>query len=205
MLEPPCSRCKRLRIPCVGYGERRLKFQDESQNYVVGRGRKKTSAIASSPSTSPQSTNLSQNECYDQDRVMIVSNPTNILTTLIASFSHSIDANDQDTRHNLAWNFGGFLYDVPQCLGSNESLDTAADALVAGYIHFRKDRHSKADEVCLQKYSRALRSLRKCLSTEEKACEPATLCAIMIIMAVEVGISPIHQLCAQQTARGCTC
>lgn len=92
-----------------------------------------------------------------------------------------------DTGHSLAWNFGGFVYDVPRCLGSSDALDTAADALVVGYSHFCRARHSNASELCLQKYSAAIRCLRKCLSSVEKACEPATLCAIMIIMVIEVG------------------
>lgn len=118
---------------------------------------------------------------------MILTNPTNILTALISSFAHSLDSHGKDTRHNLAWNFGGFLYDVPRSLGSNETLDAAADALVAGYDHFRRSRNSTANEMCLRKYSRALGTLRKSLSTVERACEPATLCAIMIIMVIEVG------------------
>lgn len=118
---------------------------------------------------------------------MISTNPTSILTALIASFTHSIDGKGTDTGHHLAWNFGDFLYDVPRCLGFNESLDAAADALVAGYDHFRRTSYTAASVICLRKYSQALKSLGKCLSTVEVACEPATLCAIMIIMMVEVG------------------
>jgi hypothetical protein len=158
---------------------------------VAGRGRKTKGAKFSPSSTSPQSTSPIGNECNSKQDTVVLTNPTSILTALVAAFAHSIGSHDKDTRHNLAWNFGGFLYDVPQCLGSNESLDAAAEALIAGYGHFRRSRHMNASELCLQKYSRALRSLRKCLSTAEKACEPATLCAIMIIMVVEVGINII--------------
>jgi hypothetical protein len=113
--------------------------------------------------------------------------PTNILSFLIASFTRSIDGRDADTGHHLAFNFGVFLHDVPRYLGFNESLDAAADALVAGYDHFRiYGSKTPASVVCLGKYSQAVKSLRKCLSTVENACEPATLCAIQIVMVVEV-------------------
>ena len=67
---------------------------------------------------------------------MISRNPTNTLHTLIASFTHRVGGQDIDIGHHLAWNFGSFLYDVPRFLGSNESRDASAKALVAGYDHF---------------------------------------------------------------------
>ena len=109
-----------------------------------------------------------------------------------------------DTCHNLAWNFGAFIYDVPRWLGSNAALDAAADALVAGYGHFCGARYSNANELCLEKYSRALRALRITLSTVEEACEPATLCAIMIVMMVEVGRYLLY-LVISHVARGTNC
>lgn len=115
--------------------------------------------------------------------------PSNPLTPLISSFSVIIDRQDKDTCRDLPWSFGAFLYEVPRCLGSNESLDAAADALAAGYGHFLRSRHSPASEVCLQKYSKALKSLRNSLSNVETACESATLCSIMIVMLVEVSSS----------------
>lgn len=186
-LEPPCSRCKRLRIQCVGYGERRLKFQDESQSYLAGRGKKATAATkCSPPSLSPWSNSSVDTESDKTRRTVINKSPTNILTTLIASLAHSIDSCDTDTRYSLTWNFGGFLSDVPRYLGSNKALDAAVDALVVGYNRFCISGYANADAFCLEKYSRAISSLRNCLSTIEQACEPGTLCAIMIVMLVEV-------------------
>jgi hypothetical protein len=186
--EPPCTRCKRLRIQCVGYGERRLKFQDESQNYLAGRGKKTTVVVRGSPpSISPRS-NSSVDTAADGTWPTVINKPlANILTSLTASLAHSIDSCDMDTCYNLSWNFGAFLSDVPRYLGTNKALDAAADALVVGYNQFCRSGYANANALCLEKYSLAISSLRHCLSTVEMACDPGTLCAIMIVMVVEVG------------------
>lgn len=207
----PCSRCKRLDIPCVGYGERRFKFQDESQTFIHYQNRNvatpSSNSIHSTPalqdehdiesmatessttsSNSPQSTLALQSAHDVQWAAMITPAPISTLSSLIASFTGSIGGHDTDTGHHLAWNFGVFLHDVPRYLGFNEALDAAADALVSGYDHFRQStsRYTTASAICLRKYSQAVKSLRTCLSTVENACEPTTLCAIQIVMTIEV-------------------
>ena len=209
--KPPCSRCKRLDIPCVGYGERRLKFQDESQTFIQYQNRNvatpSSNSTQSTParqdeldiestatesstlsSNSPQPTPAIQNAHNVEWAAIITPNPTSTLSSLIASFTASIDGRDTDTGHHLAWNFGVFLQDVPRYLGFNEALDAAADALVSGHDHFRRNasRYTTASVICLRKYSQAVKSLRTCLSTVENACEPTTLCAIQIVMTIEV-------------------
>jgi hypothetical protein len=212
--KPPCSRCERLDISCVGYGERRLKFQDESQNFVSHRkkiivtGRSTpssnsphssealqyehdlefTATASSTPSNNSSQSTKSPQDVHDASwSTMVTTSPTNVISSFISSFTRSIDGHDTDTGHHLAWNFGDFLFDVPRYLGFNEALDPAADALVAGYDHFRRNNgRSTASARCLEKYSQAVKGLRRCLSTVENACEPATLCAIQIIMTVEV-------------------
>lgn len=171
-----------------------------------GRGKKNPPAKKTPPSSSvsPHSTTCLDNEWNTDHTTVIHTSPTNILTTLISSFAYSIDTHNMDTRHNLAWNFGDFIYDVPRWLGSNAALDAAADALVASHSHFCRTRYSNANELCLEKYSRALRALRITLSTMEQACEPATLCAIMIIMMTEVGICLLY-LMIHIFGRGINC
>jgi len=191
--KPPCSRCQRLKIPCVGYGERRLKFQDESQTSARRYGNPIT-LPSTSPSSLSKQTQATQNELNYDERIMISPNPTNALAALIASFAQTVGGEGIDTGHHLAWNFGDYLYDVPRYLGSNDSLDAAADALVPACSHFRQARYSTANAFCLRKYLRAIKSLRESLSTVEQACEPATLSAIMIIMLLEVGRSVSYDM-----------
>ena len=91
----------------------------------------------------------------------------------------------EDTNVQLPWNFGPFLEDIPRHLGVNDSLDTAADALIAAYNQFRTTGRA-ANELGLKKYSKALLTLRDCLAEPQKACTTETLCAIMILMVFEV-------------------
>ena len=148
--------------------------------------RRRAVTTLSTTSNAPQSTQSLLNE-HDVKWNTVLTIPTNALSSLIASFIGSVDGHDTDTGHHLTFNFGVFLHGVPRYLGSNESLDTAADALVAGYDHFRRyGTKAPASVICLGKYSQAVKSLRRSLSTVENACEPATLCAIQIVMVVEV-------------------
>lgn len=146
-----------------------------------------TDTSSASSGSSPISTHSLQRDNTVQWTAILGPPPPDILSSLFTSFARSIDGRDVDTGHHLAFNFGAFLHDIPRHLGSNESLDTAADALVSGYDHFlRHERSTPPSMVCLRKYSRAVKSLRKGLSTVEDACEPATLCAIQLVMMVEV-------------------
>ena len=148
--------------------------------------RRAGTTLSTTSSNAPQSTQSLVTE-QDVEWNPVLTVPINILSSLIASFIRSVDGHDADTGYHLTFNFGVFLHNVPQYLGSNESLDTAADALVVGYDHFRRyGSKSPASVICLGKYSQAVKSLRRSLSTVEDACEPATLCAIQIVMVVEV-------------------
>ena len=109
---------------------------------------------------------------------------SNDSSRLIAAFAHGVNPME-DTSVQLPWNFGPFLEDIPRHLGLNDSLDTAADALVAAYGQFRTTGRA-TNELGLRKYSRALHTLRNCLEEPQKACMTETLCAIMILMVFEV-------------------
>jgi hypothetical protein len=183
---PPCSRCVRLKLQCSGYGERRLKFQDESKKFAL-RNRKNVSPASSvSKNSLPDARTKAGSQLAVQKSVLVPPIPTNALTTLTRAFTHCMNAQGPDTSFHLIWNYGGFLADVPRHLGRNESLDRVSDALVMGYSHFRRARRMTADPVCLDKYAGALRGLRRSLVTTETACEAETLCAIMMLMVVEV-------------------
>jgi hypothetical protein len=173
--EPPCTRCIRLNIKCIGYGKRRLKFQDESTKYTS----KKCNKFVPEPKPTAQD--------VVHNSMILPLVPTIASSSLLNAFVHCMNNQGSAISLHLVLNFGGFLKDVPRHLGRNEALDNASDALIAGYNHFRRTRHIATDPMCLYKYTEALRSLRMSLSDTETACETETMCAIQMLMIVEVG------------------
>jgi hypothetical protein len=152
--EPPCTRCSRLDISCTGYNELRFKFQDESLSFRT-KTKSSTSCdllcklpasrilqhernfedsdnmsfpISSSDSSKSRKSQLKLFESELPSQLTFI--PTNTLTCLIDSYLWSIDAHYSDTSNSLTWNFGAFLEDIPRYLGTNQTLDIAADALV---------------------------------------------------------------------------
>ena len=93
-----------------------------------------------------------------------------------------------DLRVQLTWNFGGFLADVPRRLGTNAALDTAASSLTAAYACYAVGQRT-ANRESLLIYTAAGKALRICLDDPVKAHSSETLCAIMILMIVQVGRS----------------
>lgn len=87
-------------------------------------------------------------------------------------------------RYNLMWAYGGYLTLVPRRLGLNEALDTAVDALVTTHASF-----SSCKEVTIRsltKYSEALGALRRCLDDPITASSSETLCAVTVLLLVQV-------------------
>lgn len=77
--------------------------------------------------------------------------------------------------------------DVPRRLGINLALDAASDALVAAHTNFCSNGRFVPEQGFLAKYSQALNALRDILDDPDKAYSSETLCAIMILMIVQVG------------------
>jgi hypothetical protein len=90
-----------------------------------------------------------------------------------------------DVRIQLTSNFGPFLEDIPCRLGVNESLDAATEALLTAHMAFRAPQ-SRSSELCLHKYSRALKALQYCLADPEKARSSETLCSALLLLLYEV-------------------
>jgi hypothetical protein len=89
-----------------------------------------------------------------------------------------------DLRYNLAWAFGGYLVRIPQRLGVNEALDAAVDALVTAHQTFAACKEITVSS--LTKYSRALSALRRCLDDPLTAGTSETLCAVSVLLLVQV-------------------
>lgn len=108
------------------------------------------------------------------------------MTKLASAFAGRIDPTI-DMRYQLLLNFGGYLADVPRRLGTNLALDAASDALVAAHTNFCSNGHFVPEYGLLAKYSQALNALRDVLDDRDKAYSSETLCAIMVLMIVQVG------------------
>ena len=113
--------------------------------------------------------------------------PTSDLTSLTLAFVKSVDPS-LDIRFSLVFNLGGYLAEVPRHLGFNEALDASASALVKVYTWYCAGGIEHNRDI-LQSYSTALNALRQCLDHATKAQTPETLCAISLIMIVQVRMS----------------
>lgn len=111
------------------------------------------------------------------------------MTQLASAFVGKIDPT-ADIRYQLVWNFGAYLADIPRRLGTNPALDAASDALVAAHTNFCSNGHGVPDYAFLAKYSRALNVLRDELDDPDKAHSSETLCAIMLLMIIQVCKEP---------------
>jgi hypothetical protein len=113
----------------------------------------------------------------------IAANPINSATLLGQRLVAAIKP-QTDLRYNLAWAFGGYLVRVPQRLGVNEALDAAVDALVTAHQTFASCKVITVSS--LTKYSRALKALRRCLDNPLTAGTSETLCAVSVLLLVQV-------------------
>jgi Fungal specific transcription factor domain len=111
------------------------------------------------------------------------------MTKLASALVYKIDPTT-DIRYQLVWNFGGYLADVPRRLGTNPALDAASDALVAAHTDFCSSGRPGSECELLAKHSHALSVLRDALDDPVKAHSSETLCAIMLLMIVQVCKKP---------------
>ena len=166
----PCSRCRRLKIPCLGHGQQRWKFKDETVKLKIG-----------SENNSGGKSSVSQEQTLVLHPSCIPSNKTTMLASaLVKRVDLSVDV-----RFQLTLNFGGFLLDIPRRLGISAALDAAADSLVAAHARFCSGDRSLEHDV-LSKQSRAFSTLRHDLNDIVKARSSEALCAIMVLMIAQV-------------------
>jgi hypothetical protein len=178
---PPCIRCERLSIPCIGLGQQRLKFQDEGQKFRINSW-----ACAANHDAMQEISTAALTRYTHPSIPRTVSNSlTRLSSGLVAGISPEIDV-----RVQLIWNFGPFLEDIPCRLGVNESLDAAVELLLTAHMWFRMPQR-QSTELCLGKYCRALKALQCCLAVPEKAQSSETLCSTMLLLLYEVPKSRI--------------
>ena len=171
---PACDRCRRLDIVCQGMREPRYIFMHMAQQ------------PSQSKDTSQRTSRNNSTEGSEQSCILHFSpTPANDLTRLTTSFIRSIDPTT-DVKYQLLYTFGGYLAEIPCRLGTNEALDASARALVVAYEWYCTGSALPSFTVS-KSFSKALRALRLCLEEPAKAQSSETLCAIMIIMIVQVG------------------
>lgn len=96
-----------------------------------------------------------------------------------------------DIRYNLTWAYGPFIQEVPRRLGQNAALDAAATSLALCHVRYATGRRDATPEE-LKAYINALGVLRTCLDNTTVARDPNTLCAVMLLLFTQVGISCAH-------------
>ncbi|CRG87879.1 hypothetical protein PISL3812_04900 [Talaromyces islandicus] len=182
--KPACSRCLRLNIPCIGSGERRFKFKEERRFTKSPETDNDRQIITKQEARGFAATAAAVSAAERAARTVFLP-PSNELTFLTSVFVQTLKPST-DLRYNLVWNYGGFLAEVPQRLGTNEALDASVYAVCAAHSSFclYKDISVEA----LTKYSHALRMLRVCLDDPVKASTPETLCAVLMLLICQAFI-----------------
>lgn len=175
MATPACSRCSRLKIVCVGCGQLRYKFKDQTDLQAVRsckKARSRTSPQFGAESDSPGS---------------IVSIASSRDAARSGAFISLLDITDPS--YDLRC-YGPWFKDLPRRLGTNEALDAAVEAMVGFYPHLRRHEQSSLSRGSLVKYVNALQALRTCLNDPQKANKAETLCAVYILLICQV--SKLH-------------
>lgn len=113
-------------------------------------------------------------------------NPSNSMTKMASALSSKIDVFG-DVRFNLLGTFGGYIARIPSRLGNSPALDAATDALIAAHTFYCVKSPNNRFQ-CLKKGSLALRAVRDELNDPIKARSSELLCAIMVLMIVQVSL-----------------
>lgn len=164
-----------MKITCSGYGQMNYKFQDEGRKFLCRDKRVPKGNIEPTPDRTALTPHLHHT-------------PVNSTTKLSSAFIGSVSLTI-DIKYSLLGNFGIYLVEVPRRLGINPALDAASDSLVAAHANLCSNGRFVPQHGVMLKYSKALSALRDALNDPDTAQTPETLCAIMILMIVQVGSS----------------
>ena len=77
-------------------------------------------------------------------------------------------------------------------IGKNAALDAAVDAFATGFSTLHSDAYGLE---AFQKYGHALKALGECLDDPVRGQTPETMCAIYLIMVVQVSNFSGHRRC----------
>ncbi|TGO36004.1 hypothetical protein BHYA_0138g00170 [Botrytis hyacinthi] len=159
-VQPSCSRCIRISIPCIGSGIRRYKFISGS--------------IDSTVTTSSTTTN--HNSALRTTHKQILRMPGNKTISVAGSFISVLEV--KDIRYDIGV-YGTFLTEIPKRLGISAVLDASVNAISTSYISI----YSRTKPVeALESYGRGLKALRIALNDPKEATQANTICAFYLMM-----------------------
>ncbi|KAL2062053.1 hypothetical protein VTL71DRAFT_6319 [Oculimacula yallundae] len=161
--KPHCGRCTRLEIDCVGSGQRRFKFVDESPSQLA-------LVKPKSPTQSPQK------EITAYERISWL--PSSDSSMMIGAFCSALEVTD--VRYDLGV-YGTFMRDIPRRIGSSVALDASIRAVTSTYSSLQT-RSKTVD--ALECYVDGLEVLRKtlCAHDPSQTMSANNLCAMYLMM-----------------------
>ncbi|KAF2664388.1 hypothetical protein BT63DRAFT_444112 [Microthyrium microscopicum] len=160
LTKPSCSRCVRSRIQCIGAGQFRYKFVNETLSDDSRQDFEKA---------------LSNRSC--QTVMLFV--PTNEVTEVSQKLVSMLQV--KDARFDISI-YGDFVNQIPQRLGCNKALDAAVSAFTTTMSYVYSSTHSSE---MYTSYGNASRATRLLLSDPVEAKTPDTLCAIYLLMVCQ--------------------
>jgi hypothetical protein len=108
--------------------------------------------------------------------------PASRTTRITGSFINRLEI--RDVRYDIS-SYGNFLRQLPRRVHTNEALEAAVDAFDAA---FSSPANQEGSVLRLRKYGAALKALRVCLCNPAKAITVETLCAVYLVMLVQVRV-----------------
>lgn len=154
-------------MECVGSGQQRFIFKDQTRRYKPLPKERKIS-------TNPSSNQTNLRPCYS---------PSNNQDQLTLAFIDAVRIS-ANLKYSLSWAYGSFLADVPKRLGTNKALDAASRALIASHLCFSTPGRIISCQA-LSEYTKAIRVLRLSLDDPAEACSASTLCAVNILLITQ--------------------
>jgi hypothetical protein len=151
---PCCSRCKRLKIACVGSGQQRFAFRD--QKCPRRPPKAKTKAIVK--------TNLPWQRTEH---------------VLLSPFLEAIRP-DADPRFNLMYSYGRVLQWLPQRIGRSLALDASIKALILA--HHDVCRRSRDNNGAAEAYNDAIHRLRLSIDHQTDTCDIHLIAAAAVLI-----------------------
>ncbi|KJZ76218.1 hypothetical protein HIM_04300 [Hirsutella minnesotensis 3608] len=177
---PACSRCTRLGIPCIGSGQQRFKFKDESKVLRENHGQQLSQRKpATSKPKSGSSLSFRTGPVLGAPSWPLSNGLTRTNGAIISVLEIS------DPRYDV-FAFGPFIKDIPAQLGTHDALDASTEALTSA-IYCVQTRRVTPES--LTKYARALKQVQHTLNGSATVYSEQTLCAIYFIMLCQAWIT----------------
>ncbi|KAK3312606.1 hypothetical protein B0H66DRAFT_568491 [Apodospora peruviana] len=173
-LKPLCSRCARLRVPCIGSGQRRYKFlgHTTSLDQTLPHLAKQPSTTKDTEPTPP----LPLATRLMPVATIPVAVPSNKATLDASRFVSALQVTD--VRFDLRI-YGPFFVDLPRRLGRNQALDASIRALSVSFPAVQTHKYTSD---MYKAYGEALGCLRAAVGDATTAGSVETLCAVYLIV-----------------------